>query len=179
MSGNWIKLNRRILDWGWYSDINTKTIFIHCLLMANWTGGETYGIHYDAGEFVTTLPKLSKETGLTIRQVRTALTHLENTQELTCRTTDTTTGKKLTKNRIISINKWNDYQASDSQNDTQNDRQATGKRQASDRQIKKEKKEKKERSILSRTRARVSNFNNSPERSYDMDDLEKWLLETN
>lgn len=177
-NGNWIKLNRRILDWGWYGDINTKTIFIHCLLMANWSAGEWKGIHYEAGEFVTSLPKLCEETGLTTRQVRTALTHLEKTQEVTCRTTDRTTGRTLAKNRIISINKWNEYQGSDSQNDRQNDRQATDKRQASDRQIKKEKKEKKERNILSRARARVRDPYHNTEQK-DMDELERKLLATN
>ena len=31
----WIKLHRKILDWGWYSDINTRVVFIHLLLLAN------------------------------------------------------------------------------------------------------------------------------------------------
>lgn len=30
-----IKISRKILDWEWYTDINTKTLFLHCLLKAN------------------------------------------------------------------------------------------------------------------------------------------------
>ena len=36
MAGNFVKLDRKILEWPWYSDVNTKTLFIHCLLKANW-----------------------------------------------------------------------------------------------------------------------------------------------
>lgn len=129
-----IKVYRKLLDWEWYTDVNTKTLFLHCLLRANWKAGEWHGIHYDEGEFITSLPSISRETGLSIRQARTALSRLKMTGELTSRLTDKTTGKKLTKFRIITVNNWNSYQGSDRQNDSQNDsqtvNQTTGKRQA-------------------------------------------------
>lgn len=129
-----IKVYRKLLDWEWYTNVNTKTLFIHCLLRANWKAGEWHGIHYNEGEFITSLPQISKETGLSIRQARTALSHLEMTGELTSKLTDEATGKKLTQNRIITINNWDSYQGSDSQNDSQNDKrrvnELTGQRQA-------------------------------------------------
>lgn len=130
-----IKVYRKFMQWEWYTDINVKTLFIHCLLKANWKPGSWHGINYDTGEFITSLPSLSEETGLTVRQVRTSLNRLISTGELTSRMTDNVTGKKLTKNRIITINNWNSYQGSDSQNDRQVTANLTGKRQASDRQV--------------------------------------------
>ena len=129
-----IKVYRKLLDWEWYTDVNTKTLFLHCLLRANWKAGEWKGVHYEAGEFITSLAKISEETGLTIRQARVALSHLEMTGELTSRTTDRVTSKKLNRFRIITVNNWDSYQGSDKQNDKQNDKQdvnqTAGKRQA-------------------------------------------------
>lgn len=81
MSGH-IKLERKIIDWEWYKDINTKCLFIHLLLKANWKDGRFCGKVIERGSLVTSLQKLSEETGLTVREVRTALTHLEDTGEI-------------------------------------------------------------------------------------------------
>lgn len=43
-NGNYIKLSRNLLDWGWYKDANTSRVFLHCLLKANWKDGEYYGV---------------------------------------------------------------------------------------------------------------------------------------
>lgn len=134
-----IKVYRKFMEWEWYTDTNTKSLFLHCLLKANWKAGSWKGIHYEAGEFITSLPSICEETGLTMRQARTALSRLQATGELTSKTTDKVTGKKLTKNRIITVNNWSSYQGGDRQNDSQNDRQlvqkAAGKRQAKRQQI--------------------------------------------
>lgn len=118
----YIKLYRKLLNWEWYTDTNTTRLFVHCLLKANWKDGSWKGISYTKGQFITSLESLSEETGLTVREVRTALTHLILTNEVTSR--------KLPKGRIITINKWCEYQSSDKQND----KQATRKRQGSDKQ---------------------------------------------
>ena len=135
-----VKLYRKFMEWEWYTDINTKTLFVHCMLRANWKPGRWQGINYNAGEFITSLPSLAEETGLTIRQVRTSLDKLISTGELTSKTTDSVTGKKLTKNRIIVVNNWGKHQGNDSQtdrqNDSQTDKRATGQRQDSDSRYK-------------------------------------------
>lgn len=126
-----IKVYRKLLDWEWYTDINTKTLFIHCLLRANWKAGIWHGVQYDAGEFITSLPSISRETGLTIQQARSALQRLESTGEITSRTTgkvtDRATGKTTDKNlnkcRIITVNNWNMYQGDNSQNNSQSNSQ--------------------------------------------------------
>lgn len=118
-----IKVYRKFMEWEWYSDVNTTKLFIHCLLRANWKDGKWMGIHYEAGEFITSLPSLAKESGLTIQQVRTSLTKLISTGELTSKTTDSVTGRKLTKNRIITVNNWDKYQGCNSQPNSQNNSQ--------------------------------------------------------
>ena len=118
---DYIKLNRRILEWEWYSDINTKTLFLHMLLKANWKDGRFQGTEIPRGSFVSSISKLSEETGLTERKVRTALEHLKTTGEVT--------SKSSSKFTVFTIKNYCCYQSTD----TQNDKQATGDRQASDR----------------------------------------------
>lgn len=79
----YIKLFRRMTRWEWYTDINTKTLFLHCLLKANWKAGKWHGYSYKRGQFITSLRNLAKESGLTVQQTRTALKHLISTGELT------------------------------------------------------------------------------------------------
>ena len=80
---DYIKLYRSLIDWEWYKNINTKVLFIHMLLKANWKDGRFEGKIIPRGSFVSSLSKLSDETDLTIREVRTAISHLENSGELT------------------------------------------------------------------------------------------------
>lgn len=53
------------MDWGWYTDINTKIIFIHMLLKANWKDGVFKDTTVPRGSFVSLIAKLAEETGLT------------------------------------------------------------------------------------------------------------------
>ena len=101
----YIKVFRKLLNWEWYTDVNTKTLFLHCLLKANWKDGAWRGHTIKRGQFITSLPSLSKETGLSIREVRTALNHLKSTGEVT--------DKIYSKFRIITVKNWNRYQAID------------------------------------------------------------------
>ena len=128
-----VKLFRRMVYWEWYTDINTKVLFIHCLIMANWRDGNWKGMPYKRGQFYTSIENLASETGLTIRQTRTALDHLQKTNEVTCKTTN--------KNTLITVVSFDKYQGerqterqanrqtNDTQNDKQNDKEATSKRQ--------------------------------------------------
>jgi biotin operon repressor len=113
-----ISLHRSILKWEWYHDLNTKSLFLHLLLTANWEPQKWQGITVERGQRVCSLPSLSKETGLSVRSIRTAIEHLKSTGELT----DASTSKY----RIITIKNYDLYQ-------TPTD-EATGDRQASDRQ---------------------------------------------
>lgn len=109
--GNFVKIDRKILSWGWYTDPDTCHLFLHCILRANWKPGEWKGVHYERGQFITSLDSLSKQTGLTVRKVRTALKHLELTGEVTRKTTP--------KFSIITVNKYDLYQSNDKHSDKQ------------------------------------------------------------
>lgn len=122
MSG-YIKINRKILEWEWYRNINTKVLFLHCLLKANWKDGKFEGKVIPKGSFVTSIPHLSEETLLTVREVRTAIGHLKMTGELTVETTN--------KYSIITVNNYCLYQCTD----TQNGSQETVNSQSSDSQV--------------------------------------------
>ena len=117
-----IYLHRKMLDWEWYDDINTCRVFLHCLFRANWKPCKWHGVEIEAGQFITSLQTLANETGLSVRQIRTALEHLISTGEVT--------SKSHNKFRIITVNNWERYQAIDKQDD----KQPTKKRQRSDKQ---------------------------------------------
>lgn len=106
-----IKLNRKILEWEWFSDTCTRDVFIYCLLKANWKSGSWHGIEYDRGEFITSLPSISNDLGFSIKNVRTALNHLKRTGEVADRTSN--------KFRIISIKNYDKYQSNGRQNGSQ------------------------------------------------------------
>ena len=108
MDGNYIKISRSILDWEWYSDINTCRLFIHMLLKANWKNGKFKGLDVPRGSFVSTLANLSEETRLTQREVRTAISRLKTTGEVTSKTTSkiikAKTNKTISKTSKTTIN---------------------------------------------------------------------------
>ena len=88
VSGDYIKLSRKILEWDWYTDLNTCRLFIHMILKANWKEGNFRGKVIPRGSFVSSIGKLSEETGLTQDEVRTAVKHLISTKEITKQSTN-------------------------------------------------------------------------------------------
>lgn len=130
MKGDYIKINRSLLEWGWYKDKNTSRLFIHMLLKANWKDGFFLGIEIKRGSFVSSLAKLSEETNLSVREIRTAIKHLESTGEVT--------SKKYNKFSVFTVNNYCSYQSSD----TQSDKQPTSNRQASDNNRRREERKK-------------------------------------
>lgn len=128
MSG-WIKLHRRLLEWEWYSDLKVSRLFIHCLLLANYEDSKWRGIDIKKGSFISSLGNLSQSSGLTIREVRTALTKLKSTGELT--------SKGHAEYSVFTVVKYEDYQSID----TLKDKPETSKRQAKDKQATTDKEE--------------------------------------
>lgn len=98
----WIKIHRSILDWEWYKDINTKIVFIHLLLKANHKEKKYQGFLIKRGQLLTGRSQLSNELGLTERQIRTSLTKLKTTNEVTIETN--------TKGSVITIVNYDSYQ---------------------------------------------------------------------
>ena len=103
MSG-WIKLHRQITDWEWYDDHNTFRLFIHLLLKANHKERSYRGTTIEVGCIMTGRELLSKETGLSVQQIRTCLERLKLTNEITI--------KSDKQGTIIQVVKYKDYQVS-------------------------------------------------------------------
>jgi|TARA_Y100000310_G_C20647796_1_gene797621 hypothetical protein len=134
MDNGWIKLHRKFTKWEWYDDINTKVLFIHLLITANYEDKNWRGTLIKRGQKVTSLPNLAKETCLTIRNVRTSLDRLKSTGELTDQSTN--------RFRLITICNYDEYQNGTAGKLAD---KLTGRRQASDRQTTATKEVKKER----------------------------------
>ena len=129
--GGWIKLYRSILKWEWWDDRNVRELFIYCLLMANHADTQWHGETISAGTFVTSREALSRGTGLSEQQVRTALGRLRSTGEITSKTTN-----KFT---IITICNYAIYQSDETveqpSNQPTNNQQITNNQPANNQQI--------------------------------------------
>ena len=133
----YIKLNRKIIGWEWFSDASVAHFFIYCLLSANWKDGKFQGKTIERGEFVTSLKKICGDTGLSIQQIRTAISKLEKTGEVT--------SKSFNKYRIIRVNNYCLYQGEQQTNNNQStNNQQTNNKQITTIEEKKEKKEQEE-----------------------------------
>lgn len=102
-SNGYIKIHRKMKDWGWYKDPNTFRVFIHLLLSASYKEEDYRGHHIMPGQVVCGRKQLAKELGVGEQTIRTALNHLISTNEITIKVTN--------KFSIITIRKWGKYQA--------------------------------------------------------------------
>ena len=140
-NGNWIKLNRKILKWEWYSDNSTRSVFLHALLKANYEPSRYKGHELAIGDVVFGRKKWAEELGLSERQVRTAITHLKETGEIS-------TIKATNKFTILRIENWEFYQSKEDEatNNMTNERPTSDQQATNNRpRTKKEKKEKNEK----------------------------------
>ena len=119
MNDGYIRLFRKFVEWEWYSNVNDRLVFIHCLLSANWKDGYFEGKKIPRGSFVTSYQKLAKEIGLSVQNVRTSINHLKSTSNLTSKITN--------KYSIITINNYDKYQDTNKQinNQLTSNQQAT------------------------------------------------------
>ena len=99
----WIKIHRGLLDWEWYSDTNCVRMALHLLLMANFQTKRWRGITVERGQLVTSRSILARETGLSEREVRTAISKLEKSDFMTSRATSSYT--------IVTICNYEKYQS--------------------------------------------------------------------
>ncbi len=102
LRSGFIKLDRSIARWRWYRNPNTCHLFIHLFLTANYEAHEFEDITVQRGQRVTSIATLADETGLTEKQVRTALKHLKTTGDVTILGTR--------KYSLITLNFYEEYQ---------------------------------------------------------------------
>ena len=82
-----IMLDRSIMNFRWFKDMKTGWLFIHLLLMANFTQAQFKSIDVKRGQLVTSLHNLMQQSGLSYQEVRTALSHLKSTKDITVEST--------------------------------------------------------------------------------------------
>ena len=128
LDNGYVKLWRSMLTWEWHDDPNTVTVYLHLILLASINTSIWHGIEIPRGSLVSSYAKIAKQTGLTIRQARSALAHLEMTGEVT--------RLSYPKFTVITLNNYDKFQDATSktlkkrtQNDKQFDNLATSKRQ--------------------------------------------------
>ena len=102
MENGFIVLHRKIIKWEWYTDNNVFKLFLHLLLRANHEDKYWRGILVKRGQLITSIKHLSDETGLSIKQVRTALDKLKSTGEVV--------SKVQSHYTLVTIEKYSDYQ---------------------------------------------------------------------
>ena len=119
MNQGWIKLHRSLLDWEWYDDVNVMRLFLHCVLKANHTEKQWRGVTIKRGQFYTSLDTLSKELGLSIQKIRTAISKLESTGEIT--------SKQHAKARMVTVINYDNHQA--------DNKQVTSNQQVSNKEV--------------------------------------------
>ena len=135
MSG-WIKLHRSIKDWEWYDDVNVRLTFLHCLVEANFKDGRFKGTSFPRGSFPCGREQLAESVGISIQQLRTALSKLESTGEITIKSTS--------KGMTLTICNYETYQHVDLGDQPASNQQVTSDQPASNHSIRK-KEGKKER----------------------------------
>lgn len=118
-----IKLDRNITKWRWYTDANTMRVFIHLLLEANISDNDFMGVTIHRGQLVTSYDSIAGTLKLTRKQVRTVFEHLKMTGEVA--------SKVYPKFQVITILSYDRYQAKG-----QSTGQSTGQSKGSQRAVK-------------------------------------------
>ena len=97
-----IKLERGIFDWEWYTEQDTSRMFIHLLLKANHKEARLNGKVICRGQTLTSIPRLSDELSMSFFKVRKALANLKKTGEISVETTNNYS--------LVTISKYGKYQ---------------------------------------------------------------------
>jgi hypothetical protein len=143
----WVKLHRKILDWEWYTDSKSVHLLIHLILQANHQERKWHGITVLPGQVITSLDRISKETGISLQSIRTTINRLKSTCEITHQSTSLYS--------LITICKWETYQSQESEintpintpsnNQSTSDQQAINKRLTTNKNVEKVKNERSKR----------------------------------
>ena len=110
-----VKIHRKLLQWGWYQNHAIKEVWLHLLLTAAYKETPWQGIMIKPGQCVIGTERLAKELDFTRAQIRYALNKLKSTNEITIKTTN--------KYSIVTLVNWEDYQLINIDNSQQNHQQ--------------------------------------------------------
>ena len=104
MNGNntWIKLPRNFQNWRWYKESNMVHLYLYLVMNANLLSEYYFDINIKRGEIMISLSRLSTDTNLSIKTLRTCLDRLKRTHEIEYR--------NLNHGRIIIIVNYDMFQ---------------------------------------------------------------------
>lgn len=140
MNNGYIKLDRKLLNWQWRDKPEMIALWIYVLLQANYQENKWHGQTYEIGSFPTSIRKISEETGLSIKQVRTGLERLEKSGEI---------GTQRAHSGIkINVIKWALYQGNDT--DEEEKRAHKGHTKGTQRALLKESKKERNKEYIER-----------------------------
>lgn len=152
MVEGWIKLHRKFLNWEWYKKSDMVHLFIHILLNANHEKKTWQGINIERGQFLIGRKKLSESTGISEQSVRTCLSRLKSTNEITIKSTN--------KYSIITICNYDNYQLLFNNINQQTNQQIPINQPATNQQLTTTNNKKKEKNDNNK-RKDIFNFKNS------------------
>ena len=145
-NGNFIKLNRQLLEWRyWYSETAVK-LWILILMKANWKDGWFMGDRIPRGSLATSIASLADECGKSPTTIKKWLSRFEEDGQITRRVTN-----RYTQITVINYGFFQDLpergvqrgdQQGDQQSDYQGDQRGDHNRRSKEREeIKKERRE--------------------------------------
>ena len=146
----YITLSRKILDWRWFKKPKTAHLFIFLLLAANFEKHDFEDIIIRRGQYVCTQERLSAETGLTLKEVRTALDNLKKTGDISI---DTSRGYS-----IITISEYERYASAATEGQNNGEEKAEKGKNNGGRKA---------------AKGRIYNKNKQRNKSYDLDEIKK------
>lgn len=133
--GGFIKIHRNIRDWGWYDDANTLAVWIHLLIDANYEEKVWHGEVVGIGSLITSTARLSDQTGLSVKQIRTCLERLSEEGKIVT--------KGASKGTMITICSYESYMLDGEDAGQTRGEQMASKGQADGKQMATPKEEKK------------------------------------
>lgn len=126
-----IKMDRGLRDWQWYSKRNMVAIWVELLLTAAFSDYYQDGILVKRGQVITGRKKLAEKLNLSEQEIRSCIDRLKSTNEITIKSTN--------KYSVITIVKYDEYQGklecTNQQINQENNQPATNKQPANNQQI--------------------------------------------
>ena len=157
LESGFIKLHRKILKWEWYDEPNTMRLFIHLLLTASIEDESWHGVDIKRGSRVSSYSKLAKELHLTIKEIRTASQHLEQTGEVA-----RTAYPKFT---VFSISNYDNYQMKGTKKGTQKGTESGNQGASKGQQYKKDKESQEDKEESATTSGAAAPSSAAPEKT--------------
>lgn len=106
MDNGWIKIHRKITDWEWYSDSAVRSVFFDLLIHASHNDYRWKGQMIKRGQIIFGRKEAALRLGISEQSIRTAITKLKSTNEITSKSTNRFT--------VITLINYTKYQSNDS-----------------------------------------------------------------